>query len=57
MTKEERKEAKQKEKEEIRKQISALRKEMKQAYATKDDNKANDIMNQINELRTKLWKK
>lgn len=54
MTKEERREAKQKEKEEIRKQISDLRKEMKQAYATKNDNKANDIMNQINELRTKL---
>lgn len=54
MTKEERKEAKQKEKEEIRKQISDLRKEMKQAYACSDFDRANSVMKQINELRTKL---
>ena len=54
MTKEERRKAKSKTKEEIKAQIHTLQLEMRQAYATKDNSKANDLMKQIKELRMKL---
>lgn len=54
MTKEERKDAKLKAKQEIKAQIHNLQLQMRQAYAKNDTSKAADIMNQIKELRMKL---